>query len=129
MVAGLVDVELNERVDACAAFQNLLRVQRGEIEAQVSQARKVVQVGFRLGIGCWSLLVARRRRLLDAVIDFLLTAVARLIQSNQIWFAANGNDVFVEDVKQRVGIYCRVRVEKIAARLLGFQVPDRPDLR
>lgn len=131
MVIGFVDVEFDEGIDAIidahSAFEDLLRVQRRKVEAQVRQARKVVD--FLLTFARRCLLVGRMRRISNAIIDFLFTAVVLLIHRYQIWLAANGNDVLVEDVQQRVGVDGRIGVEKIAVGFLGFQISHRTGLQ
>lgn len=132
MVVGLVDVELDERIDAVinahSAFEDLLSVQRRKVEAQVGEAREIVEaVGLGLHLRRWSLLIHRwrRRRIFVAIIDFLLAAVVLLVHRYQIWLAAHRNDVLVKDVEQRIGIDGRIGVEEVAVRLLHFQVSNR----
>lgn len=104
MVTRFIDVEFDEGINAIinadSAFENLLRMQRCEVEAQVSQAWKVINFRPHLARRC--LLVLRMRRIYNAIIDFLFAAVVLLIHRYQVWLAANRNDIFMEDVQQRV---------------------------
>lgn len=133
MVDGLVDVEFNQGIDtAHSTFENLLRVQWSKVKAQIGQTWKVIKtIRLLFHIRRWCFLIRRRRRTFGAVIDFLFAAVALLVHRYhcQVWLTANSDDVFMEDVQQRVWVDSRVWIKEIATRFLDFQVSNRTGLR